>query len=268
VEELIPPPLRPWIPFFENVIRAVVILTIGWIVSRWVHRLTRRALSFRKFDKALGGFLASVAQYTVLVATVLSALGTVGVQTMNLTVVFGAAGLAIASAWQGTLGHLASGVLLLFFRPFDLGHKVTAAGQTGVVQDIGLFATTLLAANNEVIIVPNGEITKAPIVNFSAKGILRGTVTIDVTYGNDVPKVVALLKESLKAIEAIEREPGVDVTFNGLGARGLELQVNFWAKAEAYPAVVHLARSAIYEGLRRAEIEVPKSNLVIAPHAA
>jgi small conductance mechanosensitive channel len=203
----------------------------------------------------------------VLILAVLSALSTAGIQTTSFTVLFGAIALGTAAAWQGTLGHLASGVLLLIFRPFDLGHKIAVAGQTGVVSDIGLFATTMVTSDNEVIIVPNGAITSSAIVNYSARGTLRGRVNVEVKYGADVGKLIGILKSSTKSVEAVLGDPGSDVSFNSLGPRGLELHLYFWAKAEAYPDVVHEVRNAVYDALQKEGIDVPISNVVIASNA-
>jgi small conductance mechanosensitive channel len=269
VEDLpIPKVVAAWIPFFERVAVALAILVFGWILSRWTNRLLRRALGSRRFDQALAGFLASIGQYAVLALAVLTALGQAGVQTTSFTVFFGAIALGVATAWNGTLGHLASGVLLLIFRPFDLNQKVTVAGQTGVVSDIGLFATTMLTADNEVIIVPNGAITSGPIVNYSSRGTLRGRVNVEVKYGSDAGKLMDLLRAAATSVASVEGDPAPEVSFNGLGPRGLEMHLYFWAKAAAYPGVVHDVRNAVYGALQKGGVDVPMSNIVIASSTA
>ncbi|HVY44973.1 MAG TPA: mechanosensitive ion channel domain-containing protein, partial [Minicystis sp.] len=260
---IVPQPLQAWVPFAENVARAIVTLVLGWIVARWTQKLTRRALSSRHIDQALASFLSSIAQYVVLAAVVLSALSAVGIQTMSLTVVFGAAGLAIAAALQGSLGHFASGVLLLFFRTFDLGHKVTVAGQTGIVQDIGLFATTLLTADNQVIIVPNGEITKAAIVNHSVKGVLRGCIDVVVGHGAEAAKMADLLRAAAKNVPTVEAEPAPDVRFHGVTAGGVEFHLYFWGQVAAFPGVATDVRRSVYDALRSDGVDVPMASVVI-----
>jgi small conductance mechanosensitive channel len=269
VEDLpIPKPIVAWIPFIEKVTVALAILAFGWILSRWTNKLLRRAFGSRHFDQALAGFLASIGQYAVLALAVLTALSQAGVQTTSFTVFFGAIALGVATAWNGTLGHLASGVLLLIFRPFDLAQKVTVAGQMGVVSDIGLFATTLLTADNEVIIVPNGAITSGPIINYSSRGTLRGHVKVEVKYGSDVAMVMASLIEAAKRVTGVLPEPASEVSFNGLGPRGLDLALSFSAKADAYPGVVHDVRNAVYTALQKEGIDVPISNVVVTSSAA
>ncbi len=122
---------QPYIPLAKGILFAAIILIAGWVVGKWANRLTRRALSHRRVDEALGRFLAAIAQYTVLAAALITALGAVGLQTTSLVAVFASAGLAIGLALQGSLASFASGVMILFFRPFTLGDKITAAGQPG-----------------------------------------------------------------------------------------------------------------------------------------
>jgi len=79
-----------------------------------------------------------------------------------------------------------AGVMMLIFRPIDIGHRVTVAGHTGAVEEIGLFATTMTTPDNETILIPNAKITDDSIVNYSAKGHCRANVSIGVAYGTDI----------------------------------------------------------------------------------
>lgn len=101
----IPDAVKPYLPLFEGILLAIAILVVGWIVSKWARRLVRRAFSHRKLDQALAGFVASMAQYTLLAVAVITALGAVGLQTTTLVAVFASAGLAIGLALQGSLGN-------------------------------------------------------------------------------------------------------------------------------------------------------------------
>ena len=145
--------------------------------SKWAHRLARKAVGTRKLDEALGRFVAAIVQYTVLAATIITALGAVGIQTTSLVAVFASAGLAVGLALQGSLGNFASGVMLLFFRPFNLGDKIPGGGPHRRRRRIGLFATKLLTADNETIIVPNSAVTGGSIVNYTRAARCAATST-------------------------------------------------------------------------------------------
>ena len=113
----IPEAMKPYMPLAKGILIAIAILVVGWMVSKWASRLTRRTFSHRKLDQALAGFVASMVQYALLAVAVITALGAVGLQTTSLVAVFASAGLAVGLALQGSLGNFASGVMILLFAP-------------------------------------------------------------------------------------------------------------------------------------------------------
>lgn len=260
----IPDAVKPYLPLFEGILLAILILVVGWIVSKWGNRLVRRAFSHRKLDQALAGFVASMVQYTVLAVAVITALGAVGLQTTTLVAVFASAGLAIGLALQGSLANFASGVMILLFRPFTLGDKVTAASHTGVVADMGLFATTLVTADNETIIIANSAVTGASIINFTKLGTLRGQVQVVVAFGTDARHAVTVLEKAAKRAGLVLTTPAVAVALTNLGPRGLELTVMPWSNAGDYLGMLDNVRHAIVEDLAAAGIKGAPALLVAA----
>ena len=151
-----------------HVLGAFVIIVIGFWVAARVHHFVVKALSrARNFDEMLKGFFGSIAYYFVLTITLLAVLSQFGIQTTSLVAVIGAAGLAIGLALQGTLTNLAAGVMLLIFRPFQIGHHVLVGGIEGTVKQLSLFWTELVTADNVQVIIPNGSVWGQALRNFS-----------------------------------------------------------------------------------------------------
>ncbi|MEE8589784.1 MAG: mechanosensitive ion channel family protein, partial [Spirochaetia bacterium] len=196
MDTLVPEQLRPFMPLIINIIYAIIIFVVGWTISRWVHVLLLKALKKAEIDEALTRFLASISQYLVLAATVIVALDKVGIETTSLVALLATTGLAIGLALQGSLAHFASGVMILFFRPFALGDWITAGGQAGKVDDIGLFATTILTPDNEKIILPNSAITDGSIVNHTTRGTRRGNIELGIAYGSDLAQAMEVMLKS------------------------------------------------------------------------
>lgn len=263
METIVPEPLRPYFPMMKGAAVALVILIVGWIASKWANRLTRAAFRVRKLDEALARFIASLVQYAVLAAAIVASLDAVGIHTTSLVAIFASAGIAVGLALQGSLSSFASGVMILFFRPFTLGDKVTIAGHTGVVEDIGLFATTLVTPDNETIIVPNKEATGGSIVNFTTRGTLRGHVVVNVGAGNDVGEVIAQLEKSAKRPKTVLKDPAPAVAFTSVTPRGLELTVHVWSKAADYLDMLHDVRRAITEDLAGSKIAGPTTEVIV-----
>lgn len=251
------------LPFAQDLLFAIAIFVAGWIGARWANKLVLRGLRKSKAKEALARFLASIAQYTVLAAAIIAALGTVGIETTSVVAVFASAGLAVGLALQGSLSNLASGVMILFFEPFVLDDVITAAGHTGQVKDVGLFATTLITPDNMKIIVPNSAITGGSVVNITTLGTRRGEVEVGVAYGADLAQVQAVLLGAVSKVEVALGDPAPAVVFVGLGASSLDFKIFAWSKSADYFPMLHALRCAIYDELNAAGIEIPFNQIMV-----
>jgi len=146
---------------------APIFLLGKWLVklaSKAVHALMLKS----KVEETLAAFVGNITYFAGLAFVVIAALGQMGIQTTSIAAVLGAAGLAIALSLQGSLGNLASGVMIIGTRPFKIGDMVEVAGKTGKVLEINIFATELKDADGKRVIIPNGKITGDIIVNHTA----------------------------------------------------------------------------------------------------
>lgn len=242
---------------------ALIIFVIGWIASKWAHSLALKAFRKSKLDEALSRFFASMVQYTVLVFAVIAALSKAGIETTSLAAVLAAMGLAVGLALQGSLSNFASGVLLLIFRPFTIGDRISTAGHTGKVDDIGLFATTLSTPGNEKIIIPNASVTGDSIVNHTASGKIRATIGAGVAYGADIGQVMEVLRDAASSAEHVLDDPGPAVAFLEMAASSLNFGVHCWCEPANFAIMQHNVRRAIYEKLNEAGIEIPFDQIVV-----
>ena len=177
-----------------EVLGAIVMLVAGWIVAGWIRRVIRRAMDrVPAMDETLKPFIANLIRYVVLIFVLIAVLNQFGVQTTSMIAVLGAAGLAIGLALQGTLANVASGVMLLFLRPFNVGEYVDAGGIAGTVVEIGLFNTEIKTSAGLFLIVPNKIIWDGPITNFSRNPTRRFDLPIGIGYDDDVDGALALL---------------------------------------------------------------------------
>ncbi|MDZ4182635.1 MAG: mechanosensitive ion channel, partial [Candidatus Cloacimonadaceae bacterium] len=146
-------------------------------------------------------------------------------QTTSLVAIIGAAGLAVGLALQGSLGNFAAGVMILLFKPFKVGESVIAAGNTGTVQDIGIFHSIILTSDNRKIIVPNGAIIGGAITNFSAMPTRRIELTVAVPGTSDINKVRDLLFAIMKADERILSDPAPKIVISDANAGAISFGI-------------------------------------------
>lgn len=187
----------------------------------------------------------------------MACLAVFGVETTSFAAVVAAAGFAIGLAFQGTLSNFSAGVMLLTFRPFELADYIEAGGEEGVVEEIGLFTTTLLTLDNRKIIIPNSAVAGGVIKNYTTQPLRRVDVNVGVEYSADLRKV----REVLEAVVAAEpqREEGEKsyAYLTKLGASSIDWQLRVWAKPENYWDVRERVTQAAREALDRAGIGIP-----------
>lgn len=132
-----------------KLLAAIVIYILGAWIARMVSRFVRKLMTKGKVDNTLVVFVGNLVYALMLVFVIIAAIGKLGVQTTSFVAIIGAAGLAVGLALQGSLGNFASGVMLILFKPFKLGDAVTAAGNSGIVHDIGIFHSVIVTSDGK-----------------------------------------------------------------------------------------------------------------------
>jgi len=163
-----------------RVVGAIIILVIGWLISRMIYNAIRRLCErSTRLDRTVTLFLANGARYLILVFTFSAVLSTFGVATTSFVAVVGALGIAVGLALQGTLSNLAAGIMLVLFRPFHIGDRIETGGVTGTTREINLFYSELDTDDNVRVVIPNGklwgEIVKIPSRNDTERVELKFT---------------------------------------------------------------------------------------------
>lgn len=220
-----------------NIIGAIIILILGWIAAKWLARRTKRYLKRTdKVDDTLTPLFVQMVKILVLIITILAVLNQFGVQTASLVAILGAAGLAIGLALQGTLSNIASGVMLLILRPFNVGEAVNINDTMGVIDEIGLFVTRMHSFDNIAITMPNSEIWNSKIENYSRNPTRRVNLEFGIAYDDDIDKAMRVVNEVLNDDERVLAEPEPLVAVSELGDNSVSIRVWPWTEtANVWP---------------------------------
>ena len=247
-----------------NVLGALAIIIIGFMAAGWARRSLERALSRSgRVDATLVRFFGSLLRYAIIAFVIIAALQQFGVQATSLVAVFGAAGLAIGLALQGTLSNVAAGVMLLMFRPFKIGDFITAGGQTGTVKEIGLFTTEMATGDNVKIIVPNGQIWGSAIQNFSGHTTRRVDLMMGIDYGDNIDTAMATINRVIGEEARALKDPESVVAVAELADSSVNIVVRVWVNAADYWGVRWDITKKLKEQLEADGISIPYPQQVV-----
>jgi small conductance mechanosensitive channel len=241
-----------------NVVGALVIIVVGFMVAGWARRTLERTLSRSgKMDPTLVRFFGSLVRYAIIAFVIIAALQRFGVEATGLVAVFGAAGLAIGLALQGTLSNVAAGVMLLMFRPFKIGDFVDTGGKVGTVKEVGLFTTELATGDNVKVIVPNGQIWGSAISNFSANPTRRVDLMMGIDYGDNIDTAMATINRVIGEESRALTDPESTVAVAELADSSVNIVVRVWVNSADYWGVRWDLTKKLKEQLEADGISIP-----------
>ncbi len=217
-----------------KIIAALVIFVIGKIVITKTTALAKHMMIKSKVDKTLVEFAESLIYFILLVVVVLASLNMLGIDTTSFIAIFGAAGLAIGLALQGSLANIGAAVLIIIFRPFKVGDVIEAAGTTGTVKDVNLFSTILEPVDKRIVIVPNSAIIGGNITNFSQRTQRRVDHVFGIGYDDDLKLAKETLLQIIKDDERVLADPEPFVGVGELGESSVNFTFRAWTSTDDY----------------------------------
>lgn len=219
-----------------RLIIVLLILVFFFYLGRAAQALTKKAMASSKVKVShlLTDMIVGSVKNLVIMLGILVALSQIGISLGPLLAGLGIAGFIIGFALQDTLSNFASGMLILFYRPFDVGDFVTAGGVTGKVSHMSLVNTTFKTIDNQVLVVPNNLIWQSVITNVTAQRLRRVDLVFSVAYSDDVEKVEKILQDVVEAHELILKEPEPAIRLHELAESSVNFVCRPWVKTDDY----------------------------------
>lgn len=223
------------IPLGIKILGAIALWVIGGFIIKAVQNVVNSILTKKKVDSTLVQYANSTLGIVLKIVLIIALLGVFGVETTSLSAILAAAGVAIGMAWSGLLSNFAAGIFLILFRPFKQGEMITAGGITGVVKEIGIFATAIDTAENVRVFVGNNKIFSDNIMNYNTNSFRRVDLKAQIAGSVDPMVAMEQLKEALKKVPGVLATPAPEaeiMEFNGSGTlltvRGYAHNDKFW----------------------------------------
>jgi small conductance mechanosensitive channel len=222
--------------FIFSVFLAVVLLLAFMQLGKLAQSLVARGLKSDRVhvSSLLERMILSTVRNLIVVVGVLIALSQLGISLGPLLAGLGIAGFIIGFALQDTLSNFASGLMILFYRPFDVGDFVEVAGVKGKVNKMSMVNTTFLTIDNQKLVVPNNMIWQSVIANYTDQATRRVDLVFGISYSDDIDKAEAVIREVLATYEGILEDPEPVIKVGELADSSVNLIVRPWVPTEKY----------------------------------
>ena len=223
---------------WTKLISAAILLVVCGVLIKLILKATDRMLGRSRLDKAVHPFIRTIVKLVLLFTAIMLIAGTLGVDTSSLLALLSVAGLAVSLALQNVLSNMASAVILLTTKPFQIGHFIEMGSVSGTVVKIGAICTDILTLNNQLVHVPNSEITGSTVTNYTASDKRRLEYRITASYDAPVEDVkAALLRAAEHPLRMQEMQPIARV--NGYGESAIEYVLFLWIRPKDYMDVYY-----------------------------
>lgn len=200
--------LMDWaVAFVPKFIIALIVLYVGFLIVRKLSKIIRSGFEKANLGPEVTEFLSSIVDIIFKIIVIAISASILGIKLSALFGVLAAAGFAVGLALQGFLGNFASGLTILFFKPYRVDDWVSISDKFGKVESIQIFNTTLVTPNDKTLVIPNGQVTDNIITNFSTKGQIRLELNVSMGYAESYPRVKKIISEALENCDFILNDP-------------------------------------------------------------
>jgi small conductance mechanosensitive channel len=243
------------VKFGPKVLAALLILTLGYFVARWMSQWLERALTHIEMEPPVRTLIVRIARAAITVLFFIMALQNLGVELLPLIAGLGVAGAGIALAMQGVLGNLFAGLTIILTKPFRIGEYIEIVGEEGSVESISLFSTVLAHPDRSRVVIPNRKIVGEILHNFGR--IRQVNVAVGVAYDTDVNRAIALIQQALRDNGRVLKDVEPVIVVSQLANSSVDIAVKPWVAIQDYAVAGGEINQAILESFRAANIVIP-----------
>ena len=236
---------------------AAVIMVIGYFFSKFAGKILKKVMVRRRVDETVHYFLCRMLVITLRIVFVLFALSAVGVNINSFIAALGAAGITAGLGLQSSIAQFASGIEILFNKPFRKGDFIEINGVTGTVEEIHFMNTTLLTLDNKRVIMPNSHVTTNSIINYTAQNKRRIDLKYSISYGDDIALAKKVLHEAVEACPYTLADPKTVIAVSAHSESAIVLDTFVWCKSEEYWATFYDMQERVKLAFDEAGLHIP-----------
>lgn len=255
--------------FFFNqalgvIIRIVIALIFLAIAVKLVKVITKRIMASKvmmRLNKTIKTFLGHVISITLYIVVSIVTIMILGFDLSAFSAAIASVGLAIGLALQGGLSNIAGGVMVVAFKPFEVGDYVETSGVGGTVTDIGIFYTTLTTPDNKKIVIPNGTVSNAVVTNYSTHDTRRIDFDFNISYASDIDVAKRVLYACAQNDERVLQDPEAKVMITSHNESSIGIRLRVWVKSDDYWDVNFAILEQVKRSFDQFGVEIPLPQL-------
>ena len=241
----------------SKLVIALIVFFIGrWLIKK-INRLVVRIMEKRQVEASLFSFTRSLVSITLNFIFVIVLIGILGIETSSFIALFASAGVAVGMALSGTLQNFAGGVMILLYKPINVGDFIEAQGQSGTVKEIQIFNTIMATADNKVIIIPNGGLSTGIMKNYSKEATRRVDWEFGISYGESYDKAKEIIVRLLENDNRVLKDPAYFIALTSLGESSVNIVVRAWVNASDYWGVFFDMNEKVYKTFAEEKLNIP-----------
>ena len=222
----------------STIIKVVGGLLVLWLLFKIINvvskKIEKRLDKNPKIDVTVASFVMPLLRKVLKFFVVVCYIGFIGIETSSIAAAVTSAGLAIGLAMQGSLSNFAGGFIILLMRPFNVGDYIETCGESGTVESIQIFYTTLVTPDNKVIKIPNGQVASSTITDYSIKPIRRVDLTFSIAYENDFNKAKDLISKCVEKTGLALKDKDVFINVSSHSSSSIDIVTRVWVKSDDY----------------------------------
>ena len=255
--------------WFLKALQFLAIIAAFWFLATFAGRVVRRAVDRQPaLTDLMKGFLNKMVRRTVLFIGLLVAISSLGVNVSALFALVGGGAFILGFALQDTLGNFAAGIMVLIYRPFDVGDAVEVGGVSGKVDNVSLVSTTIKTFDNKRVLVPNQSVWGEVITNATASSERRVDLVFGIGYEDDIEKAQGILERLVADHELVLADPEPVIKLHELADSSVNFICRPWAKTEDYWTVYWDLTRQVKEAFDAEGVSIPYPQLDVHTKSA
>lgn len=245
--------------FVPRLIIAILAVWLGSKIAKKLSGLFAQGLKKANIDIEVEEFLGSIIDILLKIVVYLIAASIIGIKFSAIFGLLAAAGFAVGLALQGFLGNFASGLTIIFFKPYKVGDWVQISDTFGKVQSIEIFSTNLITPGDKTLVIPNGQVTDNIITNFSTRGKIRLELQVTMPYEESFPRIKGIINDALKNVKYILQDPSPTIGIESYDSHSIVVAIRPYIIPDDYWEATFEVYAAVKEAFQENNVKVAYS---------